>query len=72
MSNYGKTAYNERNYEQIHIWVRLGHKGIIQRAAAAQGESINRYVAEAINEALQRDGYEVADMRLDRYEKSQI
>lgn len=69
MSNAAKTSYNQRNYNQIHVWVRLGMRAVVEKAAAAQGESINRYVAQAINEALKRDGYEVADLRLDKYQK---
>lgn len=64
MSNAAKTRYNERNYDQIHIWVPLGKKKIVEMAARAKGDSVNRYVAEAIEAALERDGLEVAKMRL--------
>lgn len=68
MSNAAKTRYNARNYDQIHIWVPLGRKKTVEMAARAKGDSINRYVAAAIEAALERDG-EVAKMRLDKYEK---
>lgn len=69
MSNNGKTAYNERNYDQIHIWIPIGRKKAVEMAAKAAGESVNRYVAAAIEAALERDGLEVAKMRLDKYVK---
>lgn len=68
MSNAAKTRYNERHYDQIHIWVPLGRKKTVEMAARAKGDSINRYVAAAIETALERDG-QVAKMRLDKYEK---
>lgn len=64
MSNAAKTRYNERHYDQIHVWVPLGRKKTVEMAARAKGESINRYVAAAIEAALERDGLEVAKMRL--------
>lgn len=64
MSNAAKTAYNQRNYDQLHIWLPLGGRVLVERAAARHGESINRYVATAINAALAQDGLAVSDMRL--------
>lgn len=69
MSNNAKTTYNQRNYDQIHIWVPFGQKEIIAKAARQAGESINRYVATAIENALLKDDVEFSKMRLDKYQK---
>lgn len=69
MSNAAKTRYNERNYDQIHIWVRVGEKRTIEAAAKAAGESINRYCAGAITDKIRSTQKDVADLRLDKYEK---
>lgn len=69
MSNAAKTAYNQRNYDQIHLWVPIGTRKEIEKAAKDKGESINRYVAGAIEEAIRSDKKEVSKLRLDKYEK---
>lgn len=69
ISNAAKTRYNMAHYEQIHLWIPMGKKKIVEMAARAKGDSVNRYVAAAIEAALERDGLEVAKMRLDKYEK---
>ena len=43
-----KNQYNSSNYDSLRIVVPKGRKATIQRAAEAEGESINGYVNKAI------------------------
>lgn len=52
-SNASKRKYNEKSYDRIYIIVPRGHKGTIENAAKAAGESVNLYTQKAI---LQRMG----------------
>lgn len=69
MSNNAKTMYNMRHYEQIHLWIPVGQKAVIEKAAKQRGESINRYVALAVEAALKADEVKFSKIRLDKYEK---
>lgn len=54
-----KIAYNNRwtneRFDRIGIAIPAGGKKRVQDAAAAAGQSVNAYVAQAINERIERD-----------------
>ena len=41
--------YHKEKLEQISIWVKKGEKAAVQEAAKAQGMSMKRFIAQAIN-----------------------
>lgn len=43
-----KNRYNEKKYDRILIVIPKGQKVTIEDAAKASGESVNRYIANAI------------------------
>ena len=47
--------YIKTNYDQLHVTLPKGRKEEVQRHAAAQGESLSRFVARAITEAMEHD-----------------
>lgn len=49
------TKYNAKAYDRIEIKVPKGRKQTIQDFAQANGESLNVYVATAIDERMERD-----------------
>lgn len=57
----GKTSARSKNewiakaYDRINLTVPKGQKEIIQAAAAAQGESVNAYIAGAISQRMERE-----------------
>lgn len=57
----GKTSAKSKNewiakaYDRINLTVPKGQKEIIQAAAAAQGESVNAYIAGAISQRMERE-----------------
>ena len=42
-------------YDRINLTVPKGRKDVIQSHAAAQGQSVNAYINQAINERMERD-----------------
>ncbi len=54
-SNESKAKYNAKAYDRINIVIPKGKKTIVQAHATAQGESINRFINRAIQEAMERD-----------------
>ena len=49
------SKYMKANYDEIKIRIPKGQKEIIQQYAAAHGESVNAFIARAIQEAMERD-----------------
>ena len=47
--------YNAKAYDRINIVVTKGKKGLIQTFAAKRGETLNRFVNRAIDEAMGKD-----------------
>ncbi len=47
--------YITNNYDRINLTVPKGHKDTIQAHAAAQGESVNRFINRAIEKQMERD-----------------
>ena len=47
--------YNAKTYDRIEVKVPKGKKEVIQDCALAAGESLNEYVATAIDERMERD-----------------
>lgn len=48
--------FNKRNYDRIEIKVPKGRKAVIKAAATAAGQSVNEFIAKAIDERMERDG----------------
>jgi uncharacterized protein (DUF1778 family) len=48
-----KNKYNAANYDDLRIIVPKGKKAIIKKYAAAHNKSINGFVNEAIDRAMQ-------------------
>lgn len=49
------SKYMKANYDEIKIRVPKGQKEIIQQYATAHGESVNAFIARAIQETMERD-----------------
>lgn len=47
--------YNAKAYDRIELKVAKGKKNIIKDAAQKQGESLNSFINNAIDEKLERD-----------------
>lgn len=47
--------WTNANYDRINLAIPKGQKERIKAVAAAQGKSVNSFVAEAIAEKLERD-----------------
>lgn len=54
-SNASKDRYNSKAYDDIRVRVPKGKKDIIQNHAQNCGESINGFIARAIQETMERD-----------------
>ena len=60
LNNMGKTSsavknrYNEKAYDRIGIVVPKGQKEEIKAAADKKGVSVNRFICDAIAEAMER------------------
>jgi len=50
-----KNRYNAKAYDQLPIRVPKGQKEDIQTHASSMGESLNKFVIRAIEEAITRD-----------------
>lgn len=51
-----QNEFNKRNYDRIEIKVPKGRKAVIKAAATAEGQSVNEFIAKAIDERMERDG----------------
>ncbi len=47
--------YNAKAYDEVKIRVPKGRKEAIQDAAAAVGESLNKYITGAVDERMERE-----------------
>lgn len=54
-SNESKAKYNAKTYDRINIAVPKGRKDVIQSHATAQGQSVNAYINQAVDERMERD-----------------
>lgn len=50
-----KTKYNTANYDQVKFWAPKGEREKIDEAAAKANLSRNAYIAQAIQEKMERD-----------------
>ncbi len=48
--------YMKENYDEIKVRVAKGQRERIKVHAEAQGQSVNGYIVEAVNEKMERDG----------------
>ena len=48
--------WDAANLDRLSVAVPKGKKEIIQSAAASQGQSVNAYINQAIDERMTRDG----------------
>jgi len=46
--------YNKNNYDTILIRVKKGEKELLQTVAHERGESLNKFITQAINERITR------------------
>lgn len=53
-SSAAKDRYNAKTYDEIKVRVLKGRKAEIQAAADAHGESLNKFIATAIEERMER------------------
>lgn len=49
-----QNEYNKKNYDRIEIVVPKGKKEIIREAAKKNGQSLNEYINQAIEERINR------------------
>lgn len=47
--------YNRKTYECVELRVKKGQKELIQKAAAASGKSVNRFILDLVAKELGRD-----------------
>ena len=52
--------YVKHNYDRIELKVSKGKKNTLQAHAAGHGESLNKFVNRAIDEAVERDKFNKA------------
>lgn len=59
-SNEVKNRYRKKTYDQINIGLRKdsGQLAAYRAAADAAGQSLTAYILQAINERMQRDGFQ--------------
>lgn len=50
--------YNKNHYDRIEIKGQKGAREMLNLAAESAGQSVNLYVWQAINERMQRDGFQ--------------
>lgn len=48
--------YMSENYDRINLTVPKGQKEKIKAHAESRGESVNKFIGRAIDEAIERDG----------------
>ena len=57
------TRYTAANYDRINVSFRKGEREILRAAAAKANKSVNRYITDAVYDALKRDGMEPIEKR---------
>lgn len=50
-----QNEFNKRNYDRIEIKVPKGGKAVIKAAATAAGQSVNEFIAKAIDERMEKE-----------------
>ena len=50
-----KNTWNKENLDRVSLYVPKGKKEAIKAHAAARGESLNGFIARAIDETMQHD-----------------
>ena len=50
-----KNTWNKENLDRVSLYVPKGKKEAIKDHAAARGESLNGFIARAIDETIQHD-----------------
>ncbi len=47
--------YNRKAYDQIHLFVPKGQREIIKEFARQQGKSVNAFIMDLVNKAMEED-----------------
>ena len=50
-----QNEFNKRNYDRIEIKVPKGRKAVIKAAETAEGQSVNEFIAKAIDERMEKE-----------------
>lgn len=50
-----QNEFNKRNYDRIEIKVPKGRKAVIKAEATAAGQSVNEFIAKAIDERMEKE-----------------
>lgn len=61
----GKRAtikYVKNHLDRIEVRSQKGLKSVVSVAAAAAGQSVNAYILQAINERMQREGFQPSNI----------
>lgn len=53
----GNRKWDAANLDRISIAIPKGEKDLIKAAAKQAGESVNAYIAAAVRQRMERDGY---------------
>lgn len=53
----GNRKWDAANLDRISIAIPKGEKDLIKAAANQAGESVNAYIAAAVRQRMERDGY---------------
>lgn len=48
--------YMKENYDRVNLTLPKGQKERLKARAGAQGQSVNGYILEAVNEKMEREG----------------
>lgn len=65
----GNRKWDAANLDRISIAIPKGEKDLIKAAANQAGESVNAYIAAAVRQRMERDGYGIAPPATDSYMK---
>ena len=68
-SNESKAKYNAKVYDRINIAVPKGRKAEIQAIAEKYGESVNGFINQLIDEAMERERSRVGFSFLERADR---
>lgn len=52
--------YNSKAYDRINLTIAKGEKDLIKAAASQAGQSVNAYIAQAIEERMSREGFGIS------------
>ena len=61
-SNTVKDRWNSKTYDDIRIRVKKGQKEVIQAHAERQGQSINSYVVQAVDDRMKQEDGGIVDV----------